>query len=1207
MNAAATGGARRSALIPRDVAVRERIAASVDTSLCVEAGAGTGKTTVLVERIVEVLRSGRATVDQLAVITFAEKAAAELAVRVRERLEELATDADTPTDQQQRLRQATRDLYRARIETIHAFAANLLRERPAEAGLDPEFAVLDGLAGGLAFDEAFEAWQAKLLGEDHPEIVRALNRGFTLKHLRETAEALNHHRYVLPLAPVGQSRPDPAGFAFRLEQRCRELEQLLEHCERPDEDLGAQQLPLVLELGERVAEAFAAAASGEAVSDATASGEAVSGAASGEAPALERTLLFNAPVLKPGIGSQKNWPGAKDSCRRMKAIVKELKTDIATTQEQLRSDALMGVMPFIESFVQSFEQTRRRGGRADFDDLLIWARNLLRDDPGVRRYFQRRYRAILVDEFQDTDPIQAELVIYLAADEEVETGDWRTLQPAPGKLFVVGDPKQSIYRFRRADIAVYDQVKRGVLADGQYSISQSFRATRGLIDWVNRAFDTVFVEQEGVQPANVPLDPAAPPIAELERAPVVVVNRPARADGEALESAPERREEEARLLARLLRRAVDDEHWPVRDRGSGEVRRACWRDAAILVPARTGLDAYETALADAGVPFRHEGGRTFFARQEVRELVACLRAVDDPTDRLNLVSTLRSPAFGCSDEEIFLFTTEGGALDYRVPGQDGPESVRDGLEKLRDLHHLRGRVSLPELMRRLLERTGTIELALSLPDGSQAAANVVKVIEQARGFSSSGGGGLRAFARWLSESSESAADESDAWISEDSDNVVRLLTVHGAKGLEFPIVALANFAGDTDKQTRPIPDTAGHCLDLRVGTEHPGWFKTPGFEHANAKEKEMSAAEVRRLLYVAATRARDHLVIPVVGDRAKMKGRIEALLDHLPEGAPRAAADGSGGDARSAADGEGLGNGDDDATGCFVYDPAALDAEPERASEPAAPHDAEAVDAALERKQEWEQERERTLARARRELPILTATGIEKPWRPVSLAAESLDGAVNAGEGPPLPIGDALHRVLELVRLPGAEDLEPLTRAVCAEAGLEPRLDELLAMARNGLASPVMQRALASSSLHREVAFTVAAGSGRDDGFYTGRVDLVFSERRESGSDALVVVDFKSDQVGVPDGASTGGADHATEGGTDDGTNDRAAAVSAHAQQHLPQAASYARAVAEATGLPVAEVVLVFARSGVEHKFTVDAELLAAAPPVAAPTTAAAA
>ena len=281
---------------------------------------------------------------------------------------------------------------------------------------------------------------------------------------------------------------------------------------------------------------------------------------------------------------------------------------------------------------------------------------------------------MLIDEFQDTDPVQAELALLLTSEQEPDEG-WQELRPAPGRLTVVGDPKQSIYRFRRADIAVYDQVKAGALADGEERISTNFRSNPQLLAALNAAFDQILVAKPRMQPANVPL--VAPPDADqARRAPIVL------AEGQFEGGADDIRGEEARVIAGLLHTARRD-GWEIRDRQDEDRWRSCrWGDMAILLPARTGLELYEEALAGAGIPYRHEGSRDFFRREEVRDLIWVLSAIDDPTDRVALIGALRSSAFAVSDEELVIHAAAAGALSYRSPKGGPSQSVNEALAEL---------------------------------------------------------------------------------------------------------------------------------------------------------------------------------------------------------------------------------------------------------------------------------------------------------------------------------------------------------------------------------------------------------------------------------------------------------------------------------------------------------------------------------------------
>ena len=469
-------GSRMSAKL-KDAPARERIATNLDRNIGVEAAAGTGKTTVLVARIVNLLASGTATAEELVVITFTEKAAAELSTRVRDALERRA--AESTGTERERVRAAARGLYSARIETIHGFATSLLRERPVEAGIDPLFEVLDDLTGHLQFERAYERFQDELLSEPREELETALRRGFTLTELKEACRIVSEHRYLLPLAErpfEGLTVSDAvAGFL----EIADDLEEML-RTHQPGEDSAVPLVEGIVSWSRELEQL--------------------------DEREQERRLVFGGKAeTNLTRGRDASWGGEKARLKELQEAYRDL---FAEGRAALRTQALLGLLPHVEAFVRSAEAERKREGVADYDDLLFWARDLIRDSAAARGYFRRRFRALLVDEFQDTDPVQAELALLLTSDEDPSDG-WQTLTPATGRLAVVGDPKQSIYRFRRADIKLYEKVMSDALGDDHEQISTSFRGNPALLKALNTAFDQILLEREHVQPANVPLD--APP------------------------------------------------------------------------------------------------------------------------------------------------------------------------------------------------------------------------------------------------------------------------------------------------------------------------------------------------------------------------------------------------------------------------------------------------------------------------------------------------------------------------------------------------------------------------------------------------------------------------------------------------------------------------------------------------------------------------
>jgi len=1076
-----------------DHSVRKRIESELDRNLGVEAAAGTGKTTVLVRRVVNLLATGRVSVDQLVVITFTEKAAAELSARVRDELARRAAATDD-AEERERLHQAARDLYRAHIETIHSFATALLRERPVEAGIDPLFEVLEGVAAQLEFDKAYERFQDELLSQPKPELEVALRRGFGLAELREACELLHVHRYLLPLAHPDREPDDVEGAIERLEQIAADLRgKLAEHGPRKDKLVPVVER--IIAWVERLGEL--------------------------EGHERERYLVFRTRArTNKGVGSNAAWGGEKE-------LIKELQNrylaEVCETSARLRRNALLGLLPDIERFVRGYAEQRKQNGRADFDDLLFWARDLLRDSEPARRYFRERFRAVLIDEFQDTDPVQAELALILASDGH-PAEDWRKLIPARGRIMVVGDPKQSIYRFRRADIAVYDDVRTGALAGDGARIATNFRSNRELLRALNAIFDEVLKAAPGLQPGNVQLQ-APPEAAQAKRPPILL------AEGAFQGDADDIRAEEARVLAAMLSK-LHSERWEIRER-RGERWRACqWGDMAILVPTRTGIEYHEQALASAGIPYRHEGSRDFFQREEVRDLIWVLAAIDDPTDRLALVGALRSSAFAISDDELVIHMASARALSYRSKRRGDSQPVNEALAELADLHLLRRSVSLPELVRRVVERTRLVEFALTQDDGEQGAANLLAIVDDARLFAAAGGGGLRPFIRHLRDSLESEAIEIEATVAEETDEVVRIMTMHGAKGLEYPIVALANLGTQSSPQAEPVPREAERFLHFRVGADtlgRHGHFATPGYDQQWEAEKAHIQAEKLRLLYVAATRARDYLLIPCVVGKLGAKHLLGTLVRALP---------------------------DDDQALVTVIPTDGLSPPEVATAEALEPTEAE-VQAGIAERAAWIDAREQLKRRASRERDIEVASSRGRAQGPLAAEVATFDAALVIGQGPPIPIGDAVHMVMERVALPDAADLHAVAEDVCFEGDIAADLDDVIAMCRACLRAPSVQRALAGGRCWREVPFVLSRDRDADPDtgpLLSGRVDMVYRD-----GDELVVIDYKTDGDVTKETAAQYALSH-----------------------HAGQAEVYRQALASATGLAVREAVFVYCKAGAE-------------------------
>ena len=519
------------------------------------------------------------------------------------------------------------------------------------------------------------------------------------------------------------------------------------------------------------------------------------------------------------LGQKGNWPGGKDEAAAARAAAAAQLQDAAARYHDYVAAVVLAAA---SGFVAYSAGVRQAAGVLDFDDLLGRARDLVAgdalDDPGrrsVRSFFQRRFRYLLVDEFQDTDPLQVELVMFLA-EKEPEARCWDEVDLEPGKLFLVGDPKQSIYRFRKADIAIYQAVKEVIRRQGEVvRITQSFRAVPGLIDWFNQSFAEVIGDSASE------LQPRYEDVADW---------RPATQDGAAVsvlrvEADPDAkldavRRAEAAAVAALVA-ALPETGWMVADRTRAEGARAAGQgDVAILFRTLTSLETYERALREAGIAFRVDGGKSFFKRAEVVDTLAALHAIDVPGDALGVYAALHGCLFGFADDQLLAYRRAGGRFDLFSERPDGYPDVAEALDLLREVHADVGRRSIAAVVERLIEKTRLLELLAAERGATQARANVRQLVDLAAALVDRPGACFHEYVAQLRELQ--ARDEGESGGGEEG-VAVRLMTVHKAKGLEFPVVVLADPCGegrtvsaDSVLVSRSTGATAGLVAGVRL-------------------------------------------------------------------------------------------------------------------------------------------------------------------------------------------------------------------------------------------------------------------------------------------------------------------------------------------------------------------------------------------------------
>ena len=793
-----------------DETARRTILTQLAQTLFVEAGAGTGKTASLVGRIVELARRDPGVMPRVAAITFTEAAAAELRDRIRAALE-MAAVADPS------LQQAVDQLDEAAICTLHSFALRILTEHPVEAALAPGVDVLDETRSALAFEERWGRLLDQLLDDPVCDdvVVRGLAAGLNLDSVREIARVFHQHWDRLEgaaIEPPALTTVDTAGVIAAVRAASAWL--AADRCTNQNDSMWRwlSPLPPWADTLERSV---------------------------GELETLH--LLANPPGNEnPPKGAKAAWGDAIDDVREAAIAVA---TSRAALLRQGRQEVLLHLLAAVRRFTLDEVQRRRDDGRLDFHDLLVLARDVVRDVASVRASLRERFSHLLIDEFQDTDPLQVELATLLAAGHDAEEG-----RLEDGRLFFVGDAMQSIYRFRRADIRLFSDV-RDLVAGGVH-LTDNWRSVPGILEWVN----ALFTEKVGpglaeVQPPYEALVASRPPGGP--EVPVVILGH-----GHDSNVGTVRQVEATEVAATIAR--IRAERWAIR---SGT---AAYRDIAVLLPTRTSLPHLEVALDEADIPYRIDSASLVWGTQSVRDLLNVLRAIDDPTDEIALVAALRSPLFACGDDDLLAFSQADGRWDLR---RRGPADLGDthpviaGLAELRRLHEQRWWAGVSGMVERVLRELRCFELAFAHKRPRDHWRRLRWVLEQARAFEAGGGGTLRTFIDWATLQGDDEIRVREAALPESDDDAVRILTVHGAKGLQFPVVVLSGLNNQIQTITRP----ASVLWDQDGRVEAKTWkgFETAGFAALAEAEKVMDEHERLRLLYVATTRAEDHLVVSV--------------------------------------------------------------------------------------------------------------------------------------------------------------------------------------------------------------------------------------------------------------------------------------------------------------------------------------------------------
>lgn len=826
-------------------------------SYFVEASAGTGKTTALVLRIVDVIAAGATTIDRIVAVTFTQQAAGNMKLRVRGELERRRAE-ELNASTRSRLADAAQKLDKAFIGTIHAFCAQLLRQRPIEAGVDPRFRELSEADALQLFGRVFRSWIERELASPSATLRRALAR-LAWHDESGQGEPLDSLRYAAWCLASWRDHDEP--WSSRPFDRDEQLNTLLAEAEK----LAALRSQCVNAYDPLFSGLQPLADFLERVRCATEIGARDTNQIESELLRLPSEMRW----LKAGYGRFSE----RIARETVLAAWDAFKSQIESFRREANADLAASLRNELWEVVARYEEAKSRAGLLDFMDLLLFARKLLYADDNARRELQARYSHIFVDEFQDTDPLQADILLLLAASDPAAR-DWRCCPSAPGKLYLVGDPKQSIFRFRRADEKVYRQICQHLEPIGlrRDYLNQSSRSTQAIQAFVNAAFEQMpdYLPLTGGAPDH----PAQPSVIALSMPEPYGVRNLSKA---AIEKCS------PNAVAAFVDWLLHENNWKKRDRVTGKWAPIEARDICILFRrfSNRGVDLtqdYVRALEARGIKHVLVGSKSFHRREEIATLRTALRAIEWPQDELSVFAVLKGTLFSILDDTLLRFRSNYGRFHPFVelpPDLDAEfQPIRQAFELIKELHRARNSVPIADTLNRLMESTRAHAAFAFRAGGERVLANVYRLADLARSFEIGGSAtSFRAFVDFL-EAEYQSTGTSEAPVLEEQADGVQIRTVHKAKGLEFPVVILAD----------PIANLiSGEGADRYIegklcAQKLLGWSPWELIEHA-AAERDVERQEGVRLAYVAATRARDLLVVSAVG--AKQYEGDESWLSPL--------------------------------------------------------------------------------------------------------------------------------------------------------------------------------------------------------------------------------------------------------------------------------------------------------------------------------------
>lgn len=832
---------------------RQKQALDHSRSLCVTAGAGTGKTRVLVEKYVDLIENIKdLKISNILALTFTDKAASEMKQRVRDTISGKSGE---------QWKQVEEDFIWANISTIHSFCFRVLRDFPIESKIDPNFNVLDEIESNRLLEDALD----KLFQSSDTSIKDALTDLLTDANGWYVKSCLNELYKKRVIAEEIFGKFEDKKILRNWKEFARDIHNELIRSFSEDEET----IIAIKNLKHLCKEYTGSSDSGMKYlrnaehyledMDSSAPLENIISALQG------LSKIKNASIK---MGSSRNWDAndlslLRESFSTLRSFLKEAEPilEITVDEDEFQTYSIHFIKELsivFKGYLELVDELKWQKGCIDFTDMIYATHRLFNDNYDVvSQYFTNRYRYILIDEFQDTDPVQFRIFLKILGD----------LSKQSQKLFVVGDPKQSIYLFRDADVTLFKQTQELIKNDlgGKIiPLDINFRSTPQIIGLVNYLFSGLLADNS--KPWEFGYDQLE--VSESRKKHIGSVELllcPIEMDKH------EENKKEAEMVARKIQSMITNEkkkiYWDENEKQIDVPVEAKYGDVAILLQRRKNLHYYEWALRKYAIPYHVHAGLGYFERQEVIDLSNIVKFLENELDDVALYGILRSPYFGISDTLLYRSAKSGSdSLWWRITQYAGDlkdPSLTIAIELLENWLEHAHREPVTDLLRRIIRDSGIYAVYGSMPEGKSLIANMEKFLEIARSSQKRGFMSLTEFVSELVILIDEAQREGEAQVGLEKDNNVKIMTVHASKGLEFPIVVVPDMIARAGSNNSHILIDEKYGIGIKAPDPDDNYQLKDTFikKLINHDLKDKTLSEKKRLFYVAATRAKDHLVL----------------------------------------------------------------------------------------------------------------------------------------------------------------------------------------------------------------------------------------------------------------------------------------------------------------------------------------------------------